>query len=452
MGELEGSIDGSSLANVFAILEKIANTTKRTEKRNIIAAHVDDKYFREVVVAALDPYKVYKLTSCSPYSQVAGPGKTNSAQFKYNERTVANIFAKLNDLANARGAGLRDKDELSWLAACDKDTVKVVNRILKKDLRCGAGVKTFVEFFPEIPNHSVMLCDHDFERFKHICNLDPTRCLVSPKLDGVRTWAVMGENVQYLSRNGQTYNNFHMFDDILVELKEQFKKALPGTICDDTKVIFDGECIAEDRDFDSFVGNAKKENADTTQFRYNIFDIVIIHNGTVSDINLDTRLYGLQEAYEHITPTTLVQIVKHDVLLDWDTVPRILRDVIDSGEEGLVLKYRYGQYKLSRSKEWCKMKRRDITHDTLDLVVVGVQEGEGAFAELMGALVCDYNGVQVKVGTGFTVEERYEYFKNPPKMIEVDYQEITKDGSLRFPVFVKDRTHDKYIPEDSQED
>ena len=98
------------------------------------------------------------------------------------------------------------------------------------------------------------------------------------------------------------------------------------------------------------------------------------------------------------------------------------------------------------------MKRRDITHDTLDLVVVGVQEGEGAFAELMGALVCDYNGVQVKVGTGFTVEERYEYFKNPPKMIEVDYQEITKDGSLRFPVFVKDRTHDKYIPEDSQED
>ena len=58
---------------------------------------------------------------------------------------------------------------------------------------------------------------------------------------------------------------------------------------------------------------------------------------------------------------------------------------------------------------------------------------------MVGSLVVDYKGTKVSVGTGFTDEQRVEFYKDTPEIIEVNYQEVTKDGSLRFPSFVRIR-------------
>jgi DNA ligase-1 len=57
----------------------------------------------------------------------------------------------------------------------------------------------------------------------------------------------------------------------------------------------------------------------------------------------------------------------------------------------------------------------------------------------MGALLCNYEGHEVKVGTGFSDVEREEFMERPPAMIEVKFQEKTKAGSLRFPAFIRVR-------------
>lgn len=443
----------ATLDAVHSVLEEIAGTRSRNEKKKIIAEHAEDKWFKEVIIAALDPYKMYKVTSCSPYSQVCGPCGNGSGRLKYTERTISNIFAKLNDLAAARGASSFDKYEISWLAACSKDTVKVVNRILAKDLRCGAGIKTFREVFPELPDHSVMLCDHDFEKFKKICG-DATECLVSPKLDGVRVWAVMGDTIEYISRNGKTYPNFGLFDTELREWEKHVRDitAYVGQDAYD-KVIFDGEAISADRDFDSFVGNARKQqNTDNTMFEYHVFDIILLKNGQPLPIEMRERARMLTVLSNRTSNAGRVLPVQHRMIFDWEQVWGKFKEAVAAGEEGLVLKYAKGMYTFGRTAEWCKLKRRDADHDTLDLPVIGMVHGTGEFEGMLGALICDFNGVTVKVGTGFTVEQRSQFFEHLPKMVEVDYQEVTKDGSLRFPVFIKDRTNDKYIPEDSQEE
>ena len=57
----------------------------------------------------------------------------------------------------------------------------------------------------------------------------------------------------------------------------------------------------------------------------------------------------------------------------------------------------------------------------------------------LGALVVDFDGVEVKVGGGYSDEERARFIHNPPKLIEVHYKEVTEDGSMLFPTFYRVR-------------
>ena len=127
--------------------------------------------------------------------------------------------------------------------------------------------------------------------------------------------------------------------------------------------------------------------------------------------------------------------VKHHTLLHWDDIDKLLEDALDRGEEGLVLKHRKDPYTFGRSRSWCKVKKRE----TVDLPVLRVIEGEGKYEGVLGALVCEYNGKEVKVGSGYTDAQRIEFMTNPPKMVEVYFQNQTGKGSLRFPIFIRDR-------------
>jgi DNA ligase-1 len=89
--------------------------------------------------------------------------------------------------------------------------------------------------------------------------------------------------------------------------------------------------------------------------------------------------------------------------------------------------------------------------NTLDLEVVGYEEGSGRLAGTLGAILVRYkDGNIVKVGSGFSDEMRASIRSAPSdvigKIIECQYFEETTnaDGgiSLRFPVF-KDFRPDK---------
>lgn len=416
----------ASLKHIYVLLKRIADTSKRTEKEQIIKENQDVPNFKDVVMYALDPFKMFHLTSIVSSKGLATVAKVDNLP----EPTIENIFKKLDSLADANGASMQDRTELSWLASADDETKKVINFILAKDLKCGAGVKTFRKFFPEIPNHEVALCDKDLEKFKTYCDNDPSLVLVSDKLDGVRTWAFFEKGqVRYLSRNGKDYTNFSCFGEEATRVINFISEVLG---CDPSRIVLDGESIGASRDFEAFVGNARKqEGADTADFEYHIFDFFC---KDIPHLPLYQRLDILGRNFIHEEFRKL-RMVQHGKLTHWGDIDRLLENALTRGEEGLVLKHRKDPYTFGRSRSWCKVKKRE----TVDLPVLRVIEGEGKYEGVLGALVCEFEGKEVKVGSGFTDAQRIEFMTNPPKMVEVYFQNQTGKGSLRFPIFIRDR-------------
>ena len=116
--------------------------------------------------------------------------------------------------------------------------------------------------------------------------------------------------------------------------------------------------------------------------------------------------------------------------------------------EGLMLRYSSSIYEKKRSKELIKLK----PFISVDLKIVDYKihknENEG-----LGALIVEYKNGLVRVGSGYTKEERLEFWNKRKsligKIVEVQAMEETEDSngkkSLRFPVFLRLRP-DKDLP------
>ena len=137
---------------------------------------------------------------------------------------------------------------------------------------------------------------------------------------------------------------------------------------------------------------------------------------------------------------------------DQAMIDKYLDVVVENDEEGLMCIPTKSLYKRKRHNDIKKVKR----FYTVDLKVIGYEEGDGRLKGTLGTLFVDYKGNRVGVGSGFTDEQRTLIWVNKDNIegtiIEVKYKEVTKDKktgleSLQFPVFVgfrNDKTEPSY--------
>lgn len=111
--------------------------------------------------------------------------------------------------------------------------------------------------------------------------------------------------------------------------------------------------------------------------------------------------------------------------------------------EGLVVN-RQVPYRRTRHNGCLKVKR----FYTVDLRITAIEEGQNRLAGTMGALVVDYKGNELRIGSGFDDATRAAVWANPDnyigKIVECKYKETSKNKetgneSLQFPVFVRFR-------------
>lgn len=111
--------------------------------------------------------------------------------------------------------------------------------------------------------------------------------------------------------------------------------------------------------------------------------------------------------------------------------------------EGLVVN-RQVPYRRTRHNGCLKVKR----FYTVDLRITAIEEGQNRLAGTMGALVVDYKGNELRIGSGFDDATRAAVWANPDnyigKIVECKYKEGTMDKktgleSLQFPTFVRFR-------------
>lgn len=101
------------------------------------------------------------------------------------------------------------------------------------------------------------------------------------------------------------------------------------------------------------------------------------------------------------------------------------REVVAAGGEGVVVKARENIWHTDRAKDAFKYKPRH----TAEAVVTGFTEGKGKYEGMIGALVCDFNGVRLEL-SGLTDVERH-WDSCPIKIgdtVEFEYRELTNDG------------------------
>lgn len=246
---------------------------------------------------------------------------------------------------------------------------------------------------------------------------------------------VTTDAVTYLSSNGFVLDNFHVFDEVLNRAAYQIAMRTSW----DT-VIFDGEVINIQGDFSKHMSQFRRlKDMDASGFRFCIFDVFpkfrpysapfLERYGLLRNESKLPLYQNDGQDYAH----DLCGIVDHRCLTF--SAKKLAKMAIDNGFEGIMLKTWDGEYADKRVNYWCKIK----AINTEDLPVIGKVEGTGKYSGTLGSLIVKRGDIDVEVGSGFTDDERREFWENPPACIEVKYQEALKSGSLRFPIFVRVR-------------
>lgn len=268
-----------------------------------------------------------------------------------------------------------------------------------------------------------------------------------PKLDGYRVLAyVQDHEVRLLSRRG-------------LSLTSRFQLIARDLARSKNDVIFDGEVVAlDEKGQPSFQHLQQMHSArEPSSYQYYVFDILYADGK-------DLRKRPLQERKTILRKT--LRRTRHVRLLDFLACDgeTAYQACIEQGMEGIVAKRADSRYEDGhRAASWLKVKATA----SAEFVICGYTQGDGSRQETFGALVLGqkkgrglhYTGL---VGTGFSTAQQKHLLsvlkplaraKNPfaqkipglsritwvqPQVVaEVKYAEVTRDGLLRAPVFLR---------------
>ena len=396
-------------------IEEMRATSSATEKIAIIKR--SSTFIHNILEATYNPYKQYYVTS-----------KTCIKNKHLTVDGVKNVFEILDILRNREATG--------------HDAIKLVNgygddliyKIIDKDLGIRVGDSIINKAIPNlIPTFKVALA----KEYDGKCNWDDN-WFASRKLDGVRCLAVVdfeGKCTLY-SRMGKELTTLN-------KVKEAIEAT--GVI----NYVFDGEiCLVDEKGNEDFQGIMKQLRRKDHQIEnpaYMIFDMLHKPNfdkGKSTDILSDRlcKLRGwLQGRFINnniLRYTEQFQITDNDHFNYWSEMSN------QEGWEGVMLR-KDVTYEGKRTKNLLKVKKFfDAEYTVVDFDIDDhevVRDGKSVTLQLLAQVYIEHKGHRVKVGSGFTQEQRLQYMDGSivGKIITVQYFEEThndKGGiSLRFP-------------------
>lgn len=246
----------------------------------------------------------------------------------------------------------------------------------------------------------------DYKREKIIF---PVIC--EPKLDGDRGIYIDGNF--YSSNNKKIWG----LDHITQHLK---KLNAP---------LLDGELFIPKRPQNESSGILRSNTIKKPAIWYNIFDAPEIEL-YYKDRLLYCSIYD--DTDSHII---LTQSVEVNSLLKLNNY---YAQCLNDGYEGIMIKNPFHYYQQGKIS-WDWMKKKEI--HSVDILIIDFVEGTGKYINMLGYLICLYENKKVRIGYGFKDKERKEFWENRNKMkgkiIEVRYQNKTKNGIFRHPRFFR---------------
>lgn len=417
---------------VASILE-LQKVTGANAKQEVIRQHADDEWFKMFLYFALNPLLTYNLSEKTL-------AKTDSDDAVLaNTRLIFfnNIFECCEFLSRLRGVDDATVRQVKLLLYnhCGKSEREVYIKLLAKTLRLGVTAKTVNKIIPGlIPEWEVQQA---FPIEKHPIP-NGTKFWLTQKLNGVRATFYNG---QLVARSGVAYKGL---DHIIKEIS-WVQNA--GFVLDGELTLKDKGSLSDNEAFRMATGILNSDDMHKTSICFTIFDAISIRDFESPEpkVQYANRRIVLNELADSLIDAEYVSVLP--VLYsgtDQSKIAEYLEQMVREGKEGLMANLDV-PYKRTRHKGILKIKR----FYTMDLPIIRCEEGTGRLEGTLGAFVLEYKGNEVKVGSGFTDEQREAYWRQRDSiagtLCEVKYKEISSDKntgleSLQFPVFIRLRT------------
>lgn len=406
------------------IVALLGRTAGYNNKQYILKKNENDENFKEIVQFIYNPYHKTGISSAKyDRAEMIAADRNPSDTITYKEMLK---YFETHQTGSDTDLEVVAKFINGARTAEDQDVLNLARAIVTQDLQIGVTATTLNKVYGKkfIPKIGCML-GTKFENVGDYKTKWP--CIVTEKLDGVRRILIKENGVcRFYSRAGHE-------DTGLVEILAE-AQYLP-----DNRV-YDGELLAAGQYADSIahrqatnsIGNS---GGSKTGLIFNIFDMLSVEdywkgasteNALIRKILLGATLmdnsihllvedwpkliaaYGIHEDLKFIRPVPILGVINSINQIDQYVEPIWAR-----GGEGVMLNTTEGLYETKRSRALLKVKN---TKEYV-LEVIGITEGEGKFEDTLGALIVDYNGSKVHVGSGFTDFERDTIWANPEKYI-----------------------------------
>lgn len=431
----------NELVQAFKTIADVAAVSGKNDKIKLLKRG-ESRYLRHLLHATYNKYHTYRI------QQIEQP----DSYADYQLDTMGEFLWLVNDLAKHILGTNEAKERIKiFLSRNTAEGAAIYTNVLLRDLRMGCDEKSINKAMPGlIPVFDVMLADK-LEDPDSI----PYPCIGETKLDGVRTIAIYdGETVTFFSREGRVFDEC----GVIAEQIKQLANGMPA--------VYDGEMMAykmnwKDRTCSknsrgnwkfyyglSMLKSGKKTAKEVEDhLKYYIWDVIDYEYFTSSGtkgkaeplLERVTRLAGLFERYG--LEFNNIERLPNTVLENREQLMALFRELRSKKQEGLMIKFLDSVYEFKRSKKLLKLKE----FFTLDLRIVGAEEGTGKYEGLLGALILedDTGKIKTKVGTGFTDQDRADIWvehlsgRLKGQIVEILGQEVTEDGSIRFPSFVR---------------
>jgi DNA ligase-1 len=420
---------------VWGMVRDLRATSSTKDKEGIILDYCGHNsaaasFAKNILLYTYHPLWQYNVTSDNLK-------KKNHLVARKNE--YKNFFDLLDALKSRRITGHDAIAAVNSFIEHYSEYEELIHCVIDKDLKTRAGDKIINKAIPDhIPEFSVALAD----KYEPKLVSWKDGWYVSRKLDGCRLIAIVDSDgdTTFYSRTGKEFDTLGVVSDGIKNL---------GV----TDVVFDGElCLVDEdgnEDFQGIMKQIKKKDHTIPNPSYKIFDM-ISHDEFYSKRGTPGNTY--KHRYNSLRHTmkdntcTCLSILGQELIKDDDHFAEWTGKAKEYGWEGLMLRADE-PYKGKRSKDLLKFKSFfDDEYEVVD-VEMGpfryVLNGKEHEETMLSCVMISHKGYIVRVGSGFTIEQRKELYQNPEKilgkLILVQYFEETKnqDGgiSLRFPTF-----------------
>ena len=434
-----------TLQHFNEFVKEITSSNSKKFKQEVLQKYKDDQYVRFYLHYAFNPYITTGISTKKLSKAVGG-----------NNIKHLNSIPELLTYLQQNNTGTDQiisvcQEILSNCACSDRGAADILEKLICKDLSIGVDAKSINSAMPGlIPTFNVMLAEKYFDKPE---KLSGKSFAITTKLDGFRLIAMKDKhgNVSFYSRVGKRIEG-------LVEIEEELKNSFASGL------VFDGELTIsnyfEMESKEAYKAASKiislKEDTPKRGLTYRVFDVLTLEEWRTQNCvhtygerrNLLEGLFGYA-----LCPIPHIELLP--VLYcgnDTSEVTKWLDKVVYEGGEGVMINLQDSTYKFTRCWDIMKVKK----FQSLDLEVIDLEEGSGRLAGTLGAILVRYKGGNaVRVGSGFSDEERALYWSQPGlilhKVVEIKYFESTRnaDGqeSLRFPTWVSNIRIDKLEPD-----